>query len=146
MVSSEYGMSKVEVWEAEAAQERMWALRRKRQYQKIANGLAALIEKLSVVDGDESAGIAAAEDMIEEGGPVTELPIQRSERPYARALELDRRHRATRTFLGLDPLYGSCDGPLIQPEAPPKLDRPLTEADIEYSNAVNAKLLGKETS
>lgn len=68
----ERGMSTVEIWEAEERQKRIWAYRRKKEYQKIANALANLLDKQTAAQQDDDQRSRASQDMIEEGGPIYE--------------------------------------------------------------------------
>lgn len=117
MYHPELGKTTFEIWEDEQREFRLVTYRRKKQLENIINGLANLLRKRIMTNEDD----VAKEDMIEEGGPVVERDELTLKKPYERALELDRRHRATRMFLGLDPLHGSCDEPLIQSDVPQEL-------------------------
>ena len=72
MWHSERGMSTIEIWEAEERQKRIWAYRRKKEYQKIVNALVNLLDKRTAVQQDSDDRERAMWHMIEEGGPIYE--------------------------------------------------------------------------
>lgn len=70
MWHSELGKSTVEIWEEEERQKRIWAYRRKKEYQKIAQALTNLLDKQTILRQDNEDRERASQDMIEEGGPL----------------------------------------------------------------------------